>query len=197
MARILTSIVLLSIFLAGCGGGGSSSATSDSDKAQSIPNNFSAKSVQVVTPDPRIGYPLKVTISLTADAPADNVSVSVFAIENTDDPSAEVHQTPLGTQAISHVEAGTHDYEVDVNTIAAEYYNATGVVPCIDPDFAGNPYNLDDTGSSYCKVDLALLVEDGKDDGDVDVGRGVLGGGSVHHFSAISFQTAFSCLASP
>ncbi len=48
-----------------------------------------------------------------------------------------------------------YNYELDAETVAAEYYQATGIQACFDPDFAGSAYNLDNTGSSYCKVDLA------------------------------------------
>jgi hypothetical protein len=48
-----------------------------------------------------------------------------------------------------------YNYALEIQTIAQEYYDATGIDPCIDPQFAGSRFNLDNTGSSYCKVDLA------------------------------------------
>ncbi|HOQ03776.1 MAG TPA: immunoglobulin domain-containing protein [Anaerohalosphaeraceae bacterium] len=51
-----------------------------------------------------------------------------------------------------------YNYAVDVQTIAAEFFNATGIRPCMEPNFDGNQFNLDNTGSSYCRVDLADLT---------------------------------------
>ncbi|HOK67745.1 MAG TPA: immunoglobulin domain-containing protein [Anaerohalosphaeraceae bacterium] len=51
-----------------------------------------------------------------------------------------------------------YNYAVDVQTIAAEFFNATGIRPCMEPNFDGNQFNLDNTGSSYCRVDLADLA---------------------------------------
>lgn len=48
-----------------------------------------------------------------------------------------------------------YNYELSAEMIAGEYYDGTGLEACFNPDFAGNAYNLDNTGSSYCKVDLA------------------------------------------
>jgi hypothetical protein len=48
-----------------------------------------------------------------------------------------------------------YNYQLDPETIAEEYYNATGINPCIDASFVGYQYNLDNTGTSYCRVDLA------------------------------------------
>lgn len=48
-----------------------------------------------------------------------------------------------------------YNYALDAETIASQYYGVTGIRACYDPDFAGNEYDLDTTGASYCKVDLA------------------------------------------
>lgn len=55
-------------------------------------------------------------------------------------------------------EVKIYNYAVDVQTIAADYFNATGIHPCVEPNFDGSQFNLDDTGSSYCRVDLADLA---------------------------------------
>ncbi|HOK96457.1 MAG TPA: hypothetical protein P5175_09485, partial [Anaerohalosphaeraceae bacterium] len=47
------------------------------------------------------------------------------------------------------------NYGLSAETIGGQYYGVTGIRPCIDPAFAGSIYNRDNTGSSYCKVDLA------------------------------------------
>ena len=115
LARLGTAFFISAmLLLSSCGGGGGGGGDGNSSGAPPITNNLSAKSIQVETPDPRIAYPLKVSVSITADNPADNVSVSLFAIDKNDDPNAEVRQIPLGTQTIPKVEAGTHSYELDV-----------------------------------------------------------------------------------
>lgn len=48
-----------------------------------------------------------------------------------------------------------YNYEVDANTIAGQYHDVTGIYPCVDADFLGSDYNLDNTDTSYCRVDLA------------------------------------------
>ena len=63
----------------------------------STPNNISAKSIRIVTPDPKIAYPLDVSVNMTADVAATNVPVSIFAVDKTDDPNADVRQIQLGT----------------------------------------------------------------------------------------------------
>ena len=51
-----------------------------------------------------------------------------------------------------------YNYGLSAETIGGQYYGVTGIRPCIDPAFAGNAANFDNTGSSYCKVDLADLA---------------------------------------
>lgn len=48
-----------------------------------------------------------------------------------------------------------YNYEVAAEDIAQEYYNVTGNPACIYLNFPGSSLNADNTGSSYCKVDLA------------------------------------------
>ena len=51
-----------------------------------------------------------------------------------------------------------YNYRLDEESndvFAQEYLDATGVVPCIEINFDGVQYNFDNTGSSYCQVDLA------------------------------------------
>ncbi|MEN6307625.1 MAG: LamG-like jellyroll fold domain-containing protein [Anaerohalosphaeraceae bacterium] len=48
-----------------------------------------------------------------------------------------------------------YNYELDATAFAQEYLSVTGIQPCTDPAFAANTYNYDNTGLSYCKVDLA------------------------------------------
>jgi len=98
------------------------------------PNNLTAEAIQIVTPDPRIAYPLKVLVSITARQAADNVSVSLFAIDRSDDPEVEVRQIPLGTETIERVESGAGSYELNVSIPSSvefpgPYYIATVVDP--------------------------------------------------------------------
>ena len=53
-----------------------------------------------------------------------------------------------------------YNYVISADDIATEYLtkNDQGYVPCMNHDFTGSEYNLDDTGSSYCKVDIADLA---------------------------------------
>lgn len=55
-----------------------------------------------------------------------------------------------------------YNYRLDaggnVEAFAQEYMDLTGIQPCINMSFEGNAFNYDNTGSSYCKVDLADLT---------------------------------------
>jgi hypothetical protein len=68
----------------------------------------------LLTPDPHISYPLQATISLTSDQVMNDVPVSLFVVENTDDPEVEPRSIPLGTVTIEQVDAGTNDYALNV-----------------------------------------------------------------------------------
>jgi hypothetical protein len=98
-------LIATAVLLSSCGGGGGGDD----------PNNFSASALKVETNDPRIAYPLKVSISIQADRAADNVTVSLFVIDKTDDPNANVRQIPIGTETIERVESGERPYELNVN----------------------------------------------------------------------------------
>ena len=77
-------------------------------------NNLSAEALQVLSPDPRIGYPLEVEVSIAAEQPTQDVSVSFFAV-NTDDDPASARQYPLGTKMIELVDAGTGSYPLELS----------------------------------------------------------------------------------
>lgn len=54
-----------------------------------------------------------------------------------------------------------YNYRLDSDStevFAGEYYDNTGIVPCMDIHFAGSELNIDNSGTSYCKVDLADMV---------------------------------------
>ncbi|MBK8163126.1 MAG: hypothetical protein IPK65_08250 [Gammaproteobacteria bacterium] len=102
--------------------------------SDSSPNNITAVAIVVNTPAPRIAYPLTTTVSLSADQPAENVTVSLFAIDETSDPNAEVRQIPLGTEVIEDLPAGSSDHELNVNVpssveISGPYHIAVVVDP--------------------------------------------------------------------
>jgi hypothetical protein len=97
-------------------------------------NNITADAVAVVTADPRIAHPLAVKVSLTADRAEKNVSVSLFAIDRTEDPNAEVRQIPIDTVVLDNVAAGTNDYDMEVVIpasveFAGDYYIGVDVDP--------------------------------------------------------------------
>lgn len=48
-----------------------------------------------------------------------------------------------------------YNFIVTPEAIAQEYYDETGIKTCVYPAFTGTNANLDNTGSSYCQVDLA------------------------------------------
>ena len=51
-----------------------------------------------------------------------------------------------------------YNYKLDEESndvFAQEYFDATGIVPCLDINFDGFQFNFDNTGGSYCKIDLA------------------------------------------
>ncbi len=143
------------LLLSSCGGGD--------------PNNFTAEAVEVITSDPRIGYPLKVSVQVKADQPANNVGVSLFAIDNTSDPDVDVRQIPLGTDFIEDLPAGSSNHELNVTIpssveFAGPYYIAAVVDPVdqiVELDEEDNTsmteVNLDATnGPNILLADVAL-----------------------------------------
>lgn len=118
-------VAISSLLLTACENGG------DDDVE---PNNFSADAVAIVSTDPRIAHPLQLTVSMTANRAEENVSVSLFAIDKTDDPDVEVRQIPIDTVVIENVAAGSHDYELEVTIpasveTAGEYYIGVDIDP--------------------------------------------------------------------
>ncbi len=77
-----------------------------------ITNNISAKALDIITVDPRIGYPLKVSVSIDADENTNDVDLAFFAI---DKDRVIVRQIALGTGVINQVVAGTDSYELDLD----------------------------------------------------------------------------------
>jgi len=118
---ILISTALL---LSSCSGGGSPTP----------PNNFTAEAVKVNTSDPRIGHPLEVSVQVKADQPANNVSVSLFAIDNTSDPDVDVRQIPLGTEFIEDLPAGSSSHELNVTIPSSvEFAGPYHIAVVVDP----------------------------------------------------------------
>ena len=52
-----------------------------------------------------------------------------------------------------------YNYEIDADSISQEYLDATGIHPCVDSDFVGNFYNTNNSGDSYCRIDLADFAD--------------------------------------
>lgn len=121
-SRCLRRFAIVSAFAltaAACGGGGGGGDPTPAPPAPPAPppptNNLKAVGVEVLTPDPRIAYPLAVSVSITAAEATDNVGVSLFAIEKNDDENADIRQFPIGTETIARAEAGTRSYDLAVN----------------------------------------------------------------------------------
>lgn len=118
-----TAVAIAVTTLSACNSGG-----------DSAPNNIAAVAIAVNTPDPRIAHPLTATVSLSADRAENNVTVSLFAIDETSDPDAEVRQIPLGTEIIEVLPAGSSEHELNVNVpssveISGPYHIAVVVDP--------------------------------------------------------------------
>mgnify|MGYP001462182672 CR=1 FL=1 len=109
--------------LAACNSGGGDS-----------PNNIAVTSIAITTPDPRIAHPLTANVSLTADRAANDVTVSLFAIDETSDPNAEVRQIPIGTEVIADLPAGSSDHELNVNVPSSvEFSGPYHIAAVADP----------------------------------------------------------------
>ena len=105
---------------------------SDDDDEQT--NNITAGAIALKTADPRIGHPLAVSLSLSADVMVNNVTVSLFAIDDTSDPDAEARQIPLGTELIESLPAGSSEYELNVTIPASvEFSGPYYIAAIVDP----------------------------------------------------------------
>ncbi len=87
-------------------------------------NNLAAISLEIESPNPRIGYPLEVSVTIDAIEATESVSVAFFAIDK-DRPNAR--QISLGANIIELVDVGSDSYELilDITTsleIAGSYY---------------------------------------------------------------------------
>jgi hypothetical protein len=123
-------LLLLAVFaLVACGGGGGGDGGSGSP-----PNNLTAVAIAVDTPDPRISHPLTATVSLSADRAVSNVAVSLFAVDDTDDPDAAVRQIPLGSEIIEELPAGRSDHVLNVMVPASvEFSGPYYIAAVVDP----------------------------------------------------------------
>ncbi|MBK9132064.1 MAG: hypothetical protein IPM20_10590 [Gammaproteobacteria bacterium] len=124
--------------LAACNSGGGDS-----------PNNIAVTSIAITTPDPRIAHPLTANVSLTADRAANDVTVSLFAIDETSDPNAEVRQIPIGTEVIADLPAGSSDHELNVNVPSSvEFSGPYHIAAVVDPVEEIEEENEDDNTAS-------------------------------------------------
>lgn len=78
-------------------------------------NNFTAVSLDSETLTPTIGYPLTLSITLEAAAPAINLPVTFYAFDPDD---AEAEPVPLGASVIEVVEQGRGSYQATVSVPA-------------------------------------------------------------------------------
>ena len=121
----LCILISTALLLSSCSGG---------DSSPTPPNNFTAETVKVITSDPRIGHPLKVSVQIKADQPANNVSVSLFAIDSTDDPDVDVRQIPLGTESIEKLPAGSSNHELNMTIPSSvEFAGPYHIAIVVDP----------------------------------------------------------------
>lgn len=127
--RLLTCSILFigAGLMSACGGGGG-------DSGPTATKNFSASDVTVTTSKPEIGYPLDVTVDFTSNEEANNVSVSLFAVEKTDTPDAVPQQYPLGSQSLDKVVVGNNEVQMHVSlpsniTKSGQYYLTAVVNP--------------------------------------------------------------------
>lgn len=176
----LVAAVVLSLGLAACGGrgggggegggggatnggasgsGGAGGGTSAPPPAPPITKNLTATALQVLTSGPRIAYPLTVSVSISASEATDDVSVSLFAIQDSSDPNADIRQLPLGTQTIARVEPGARSYEV-ATTIpsSVEYPGRYVIAAVVDPVEEIAESNEDDNTAA---VEATLAAEGG------------------------------------
>ena len=134
VAVVIPSLIPVSmLLLLACGGGGGGGG-GGTDTPVPISNNLSATDIAVETDDPKIGYPMKVSVVLATDETTDNVSVSFFAIDNTADPEMDVRQIPLGSQTIAQMDTGAQPYVFDVSIPSSvEFPGSYIIAAIIDP----------------------------------------------------------------
>ena len=77
-----------------------------------ITNNMAASALEVITPAPRIGYPLQLSVTIDAEEVTNDVGVA-FVV--TDKDRTPVRQLVLGTGVIEQVSAGSGSYILDLN----------------------------------------------------------------------------------
>jgi hypothetical protein len=143
--KIYLLIASSSILLVACGGGGGSGG----GNLPSVSRNLSASDLVVETADPQIGYPMKLSVTIASDQAIDNVSVSLFAIDKSDDPAMEVRQIPLGTETIAKMDAGAKSYEFEVSIPSSvEFPGPYFIAAMVDPVEEVAETNEDDNTAS-------------------------------------------------
>lgn len=131
----------------------------DEDDNKVTPNNISADAVAVISSNPRIAHPVMISVDLSADRAQNNVTVSLFVIDKTDDPDADVRQIPVATEFFDNLPAGSSQHEVEVTIpssveFAGDYYFAA----VVDPVEEITELNEDDNTSSV-EVTFAPTVD--------------------------------------
>ncbi|MFT6974961.1 MAG: hypothetical protein ACJA0E_000951 [Bermanella sp.] len=118
-----TYLACLPILFALSGCGGSSAEPSNLDQPVSM--NLGAASLNVVTLEPRVGFPLTVSLSIEADEVANDVGVAFFVFDR----DRSMRQLPIGTGIINEVPAGINSFEIELEVpsnveFAGNYYLA-------------------------------------------------------------------------
>ncbi len=113
----------LTLLLGSCGGGG--------DPA---PVNLELTSLTILSDTPEISYPLRISIGISSDFALDEAFVSLFVMEKTTDPEADVRQIPLGTAVIPQPFSNAAPVEVEINIPASvEFPGDYNLVAIVDP----------------------------------------------------------------
>lgn len=147
-SRLLISSVV-ALLLSACADNNNNNYTKVSDLG-----NITAISMTVVTPEPRISGSLKAIISLQSDQQTSDVSVSLFAIEKTDDPNSESRQIPLGMVVLDQVSIGRNDYELEVIIPASvEFAGPYYISAIVDPANV-NDESIEDDNITEVEVTL-------------------------------------------
>ncbi|MBI1422197.1 MAG: hypothetical protein GC149_01940 [Gammaproteobacteria bacterium] len=138
--RTGSAFFLSAIVLAACGGGSGDPAPT---------KNFTSTDISVLTSKPEIGYPLDVSVDFNSNESADNVSVSLYAVEKDPAPGTTAKQYPLGSQTLAHVTAGTNTLQMKVNIpsnvdLPGQYY----LTAMIDPAGVFRETDKDDNTAS-------------------------------------------------
>lgn len=154
LVEALTLFVCFAFFGCGSSGGGGAGG---SDRTTGT-NNLTASGLSVVSPEPRVGYPLEVNTFIEAEDLAENVSVSYYALNKSDVDQEldEIRQFFLATVTFPTVQPSVTEY-------LAEFT----VPPEVDPPGEYVLQYVVDPGNTVAEPDDDLDENDNSNSGDV------------------------------